>query len=143
MDTVRLRRTVAKGGDLVMSIYLKRVYDPADKLDGYRILVDRLWPRGLSKEKASLAEWMREIAASPELRKWFCHKPELFQEFRSRYLEELRKDEQKLQLIDHILNMAAKGNVTLLYGAKDTVHNHAIVLQGELMRISNESKSVR
>nr|WP_263323299.1 DUF488 family protein [Neobacillus sp. Marseille-Q6967] len=125
-----------------MSIFLKRVYEPVDEFDGYRILVDRLWPRGISKEKAGLAEWMKEVAPSAELRKWFCHKLELFEEFRVRYIQELQTDEQKLQLVDHILNMAAKGKVTLLYGANDRVHNHAIVLQEELMRISNESKLV-
>lgn len=123
-----------------MSIFLKRVYEPVDEFDGYRILVDRLWPRGISKEKAQLTDWMKEIAPSPDLRKWFCHKPELFDEFRTRYVEELRTDEQKLRLIDLILDRASNGNVTLLYGAKDPVYNHAIVLHDELIRILNSKE---
>jgi uncharacterized protein YeaO (DUF488 family) len=116
-------------------IFLKRVYEPYDESDGYRLLVDRLWPRGISKENARLSEWLKEIAPSPDLRKWFCHKPELFEEFRSRYVHELRTDEQKLQLIELIISMASKDRVTLLFGAKDPVYNHAIVLKEELTRI--------
>jgi uncharacterized protein YeaO (DUF488 family) len=116
-------------------IFLKRVYEPYDESDGYRLLVDRLWPRGISKENARLSEWLKEIAPSPDLRKWFCHKPELFEEFRSRYVHELRTDEQKLHLIEQIISMASKDRVTLLYGAKDPVYNHAIVLKEELTRI--------
>ncbi|MGX6444888.1 DUF488 domain-containing protein [Neobacillus sp. K501] len=119
-------------------IFLKRVYDPYDETDGYRILVDRLWPRGISKENARLSEWMKEIAPSPDLRKWFCHKPELFEEFRMRYVNELRTDEQKLHLMDQMIGMASQDRVTLLYGAKDSIHNHALVLKEELTRITEE-----
>ncbi|MBS4213721.1 DUF488 domain-containing protein [Neobacillus rhizophilus] len=115
------------------NIYLKRVYEPYDESDGCRILVDRLWPRGISKDAARLDHWYKEIAPSPDLRKWFCHKPELFDEFRSRYIQELRTNEEKLQLTNQIFEMAASQNVTLLYGAKDTVYNHAVVLYEELM----------
>ncbi len=115
------------------NIILKRVYDPYDESDGSRILIDRLWPRGISKEGARLTGWFKEVAPSNELRKWFCHKPELFEEFRTRYLDELRTDEQKLQLIQQILDLAEKGNVTLLYGAKDPVYNHANILLEELL----------
>ncbi|MDR7077021.1 uncharacterized protein YeaO (DUF488 family) [Neobacillus niacini] len=117
------------------NLFLKRIYEPYDELDGYRILVDRLWPRGISKDAAKLTAWQKEIAPSPELRKWFCHKPELFEEFRTKYIEELRTDEQKQKIIDEINTMTTKGRVTLLYGAKDPVYNHAIVLLEELSRI--------
>lgn len=114
---------------------MKRVYEPCDESDGFRILVDRLWPRGISKEAAKLTAWQKEVAPSPELRKWFCHKPELFEEFRVKYIEELRTDEQKQKIINEIITMTSKGRVTLLYGAKDPVYNHAIVLQEELTEL--------
>ncbi|MGJ7911851.1 DUF488 domain-containing protein [Neobacillus sp. LXY-1] len=119
-------------------LILKRVYEPFDELDGSRILVDRLWPRGISKESARLSHWYKEIAPSSELRKWFCHKPELFEEFRIRYLDELRTDVQKVQLIQQLREMAKRGTVTLLYGAKDAVYNHAVVLYEEMKRITEE-----
>jgi len=117
------------------NIYLKRVYGPYEEMDGCRILVDRLWPRGISKEAAKLSYWFKNLAPSNDLRKWFCHKPELFEEFRSRYLEELRTDEQKLDFLRQIIELSAQGSVTLLYGAKDPVHNHACVLMEELGRL--------
>ncbi|ALC89094.1 hypothetical protein AM500_04275 [Bacillus sp. FJAT-18017] len=120
------------------SISLKRIYEPYDETDGCRILVDRIWPRGISKESAKLSYWFKDIAPSSDLRKWFCHKPELFEEFRERYVYELRTDEQKQKLIDQILKTAANEQVTLLYGAKDTVYNHAVVLHEELMNRSGE-----
>jgi uncharacterized protein YeaO (DUF488 family) len=115
------------------NIFLKRIYEPYDESDGCRILVDRIWPRGISKESAKLTSWFKEIAPSPDLRKWFCHKPELFEEFRERYLHELRTDEQKRNLIEQILEKAANEQVTLVYGAKDPVYNHGVVLYEELM----------
>lgn len=121
-------------GFLMGDFFLKRVYEPYDESDGFRILVDRIWPRGISKEAAKLTAWQKEIAPSPELRKWFCHKPELFEEFRTKYIEELRTDEQKQGMINELITMRSKGKVTLLYGAKDSVYNHAIVLQEELNR---------
>ncbi|MGG3470790.1 DUF488 domain-containing protein [Neobacillus pocheonensis] len=116
------------------NIFLKRIYEPFDEMDGCRILIDRVWPRGVSKEAAKLSYWFKEIAPSPELRKWFCHKPELYEEFRGKYIEELRLDEQKFQMIEQIIDMASKDKVTLLYGAKDPIYNHARVLQEELVR---------
>ncbi|WP_328043257.1 DUF488 domain-containing protein [Neobacillus mesonae] len=121
------------GGNNMANIFLKRVYDPYDEGDGCRILVDRLWPRGISKENARLSFWLKEVAPSPDLRKWFCHKPELFQEFRERYLEELRIEGPQSEAAQQIIDIASKEPVTLLYGAKDPVYNHAIVLQEELM----------
>jgi uncharacterized protein YeaO (DUF488 family) len=124
----------------VTNIFLKRVYDPYDEADGYRVLVDRLWPRGISKENARLAFWLKDAAPSPELRKWFCHKPELFAEFRTRYLEELRTNEAQTQAVKQIIDLAEKDRVTLLYGAKDPVYNHAVVLYDELQWITQNSK---
>ncbi len=115
-------------------IFLKRIYDPYDENDGYRILIDRLWPRGIRKDAAKLTSWEKEIAPSSELRKWFCHKPELFPEFRLRYLEELHSDKQKSQKLDEIYQLAKEQQVTLLYGAKDPIYNHARVLKEELDR---------
>lgn len=117
-----------------MNIFLKRIYEPFDEMDGCRILVDRVWPRGVSKDAAKLAYWFKDIAPSQELRKWFCHKPELFDEFQSKYIDELRTDEQKLQMIEQIIDIASTGKVTLLYGAKEPVYNHARVLHEELNR---------
>jgi uncharacterized protein YeaO (DUF488 family) len=103
-----------KEGFVVGDFFLKRVYDPYDESDGFRILVDRLWPRGISKEAVRLTDWQKEVAPSPELRKWFCHKPELFEEFRTKYIEELRTDEQKQKIINEIITMTSKVRVTLL-----------------------------
>lgn len=110
-------------------LFLKRIYEPYDETDGYRILVDRLWPRGISKDDARLTFWLKDVAPSSELRKWFCHKPELFAEFRQHYLEEL-----KSQNLEQIMELTKNDRVTLLYGAKDPVYNHAIVLHEELVR---------
>lgn len=124
------------------SIILKRIYEPYDESDGFRILIDRQWPRGISKEGARLTSWLKEVAPSSELRKWFCHKPELFDEFRERYLDELHTDEQKLQIMGQIIEMASTDRVTLLYGAKDPVYNHANVLHEALMK-NIEKESLR
>jgi uncharacterized protein YeaO (DUF488 family) len=125
----------------VGDFFLKRVYESYDEADGFRILVDRLWPRGISKEAARLMAWHKEVAPSPDLRKWFCHKPELFEEFRTKYIAELRSDKQKQKIINEIISLESKGRVTLLYGAKNPVFNHAIVLQEELSRITDEVKA--
>ncbi len=104
---------------------LKRVYEPPDRSDGRRILVDRLWPRGLSKEKAAVDDWMKEIAPSAELRRWFGHDPEKWPEFQRRYRRELRARDD---LVREIAKRAARGRVTLVYGARDEEHNDAVVL---------------
>jgi uncharacterized protein YeaO (DUF488 family) len=116
------------------NIRVKRIYLPPSPKDGFRILVDRLWPRGISKERAAVDVWMKEIAPSPELRKWFCHKPELFPEFCRRYEQELEEDPIRNELAEQICNMAVEKGVTLLYAAKDPVHNHAVVLERWLNR---------
>ena len=112
-------------------IKIKRVYLQPKKEDGNRILVDRLWPRGLTKEKASVDLWLKEIAPSTALRKWFGHDPAKWAEFRTRYLAELRKSEEPLV---RLKQETAKGATTLLYGAKDEEHNEAVVLEELLTR---------
>jgi len=104
---------------------LKRAYEPAGHADGYRILIDRLWPRGLSKEKAAVNEWMKEVAPSADLRRWFGHDPERWRAFRRRYERELRAREE---LVREIAALASRRRVTLVYGARDEAHNDAVVL---------------
>ena len=104
---------------------IKRVYENPDPADGFRILVDRLWPRGLTKEKVHADLWLKEIAPSAELRKWFNHDPEKWEEFKVRYLSELDQNKKAVTLLKEQLK---KGEVTLLYAAKDQQHNEAIVL---------------
>ena len=107
-------------------IKIKRVYDPATPEDGKRILIDRLWPRGIKKEEAKIDEWLKDIAPSGELRKWFSHDPSKYQEFKKRYLKELQK---KSELLQEIRKETKKETVTLLFSAKDTEHNNATVLK--------------
>lgn len=107
-------------------IRIKRVYEKPHKQDGHRILVDRLWPRGLTKEKAKIDLWLKDIAPSPELRKWFGHDPEKWPEFKKRYLAELKRNREAVLLLKQALD---KDPATLVYGAKDEEHNAAVVLQ--------------
>jgi len=109
-----------------MKIKTKRIYDDPAKNDGHRILVDRVWPRGVSKEDARLDDWPKEIAPSDELRKWFDHDPDKFEEFAKKYRKELKDHKEEL---DKIREKAKDKTVTLLYGAKDTENNQAVVLQ--------------
>jgi len=113
-----------------MDIHVKRVYDKPAPTDGRRVLVDRLWPRGLKKEDARIDLWLKEIAPSGELRQWFGHDPDRFEEFRRRYSSELAEHESKLQ---ELRQRAKDGTLTLVYGARDTEHNDAVVL-AEVMR---------
>lgn len=112
------------------NLQLKRAYDPAAPSDGTRILVDRLWPRGVSKERADLTEWMKEIAPSTALREWFGHDPARWDEFQRRYRAELATHSAEL---DQIRALAQKGMVTLVYSARDQVHNDAVVLRDVLL----------
>jgi uncharacterized protein YeaO (DUF488 family) len=108
-----------------MNIQLKRAYEEPSKTDGTRILIDRLWPRGLTKEKAKIDLWLKDIAPSTELRKWFGHDISKWDEFKNRYNNELENNTASVsQLREHI----EKGKVTLVYGAKDKEHNDAVVL---------------
>ena len=115
-----------------MSIAVKRVYDLVSADDGYRVLVDRLWPRGLSHAMARLDLWLRDIAPSTQLRVWFGHDPERWPEFRSRYRREL---ERKAELLDRLLALQQQHErLTLLFGARDRAHNEAEVLASVLRR---------
>ena len=107
-------------------INIKRIYDAPVPADGRRVLVDRLWPRGVSKDKARIDEWLKEVAPSDELRKWFGHDPEKWEEFRRRYREELKDHEG---LLAQLRSEVRKGAVTLLFAAKDAEHNNAVVLK--------------
>ena len=113
-----------------MDVRLKRAYDPAAATDGSRVLIDRIWPRGVSREQAHLDEWARELAPSGELRRWFSHDPDRFAEFRRRYRAELTAQEAKLR---ELRQRARQGTLTLVYAARDTEHNDAVVL-AELLR---------
>ena len=108
-----------------MGVRTKRAYEQAEPGDGYRVLVERLWPRGVTKEQAHLDEWAKEIAPSPELRRWFGHDPVRFEEFRRRYRDELGAHGEEL---DALRRRARDGRLTLVYGARDTEHNDAVVL---------------
>ena len=112
-----------------MGIAIKRIYAPAGAADGYRVLVDRLWPRGVRKEDAALDAWLREVAPSPALRRWFGHEPSRWEGFRHRYAAELDT------LADHwrpLAERAARHRVTLLYAARDEEHNHALAQKNYL-----------
>jgi uncharacterized protein YeaO (DUF488 family) len=108
-----------------VDVQRKRAYDASSPTDGYRVLIDRLWPRGVSRDRAQLDEWARELAPSSQLRQWFGHAPERFEEFGRRYRAELVAQEAKLR---ELRERAAKGPVTLVYGARNTEHNDAVVL---------------
>lgn len=104
---------------------MKRAYDPPAADDGYRVLIDRLWPRGLRKENAHIDLWLKEIAPSTELRKWFNHQPELFPEFRRRYTAEVQANGEAFA---KLCELAGQGTLTLVYSARDSDHNDAVVL---------------
>jgi uncharacterized protein YeaO (DUF488 family) len=110
----------------MMHIRIKRVYEEPDAEDGTRILVDRLWPRGLTKEKAKVDLWLKDVAPSTELRKWFAHDPAKWTEFQKRYCEELNRNKEPFSLLKQ---EAGKGTVTLVYGARDEQHSEAVILQ--------------
>lgn len=107
-------------------IYLKRVYEEPSKDDGLRILVERLWPRGLTKERAAVDLWLKDVAPSPELRKWFGHDPARWEQFQERYRRELHDKKDALQLLKQ---KGEEGTVTLVYAARDEEHNGALVLK--------------
>ncbi|MCW8408301.1 DUF488 domain-containing protein [Legionella sp. PATHC035] len=111
-------------------IKIKRIYEQAEPSDGCRILVDRLWPRGVKKEDARVDLWLKDTAPSHELRRWFDHKPEKWEEFQKRYAKELEDKEESLQTI---IDKAKNQTITLLYSAQDEQHNNALALL-ELMR---------
>ena len=122
-----------------MDVRLKRAYERAGASDGYRVLIDRLWPRGIRREDSRLDEWARELAPSGELRRWFGHDPARFEEFRRRYTAELAGQEEKLR---ELRRRARRGTLTLVYGARDTEHNDAVVL-AEILRAGRRSDDRR
>lgn len=105
---------------------IKRIYEPYSKNDGYRVLVDRLWPRGVSKSDAQIDFWAKDISPTAELRKWFGHEPSRFNEFRARYLQELESNQESVR---KVIDGSENEVITFLYAARDTANNHAIVLQ--------------
>ena len=109
-------------------IRLKRVYDPPEPADGARYLVERLWPRGMKKERAALTAWLKEVSPSPELRKWYSHDPEKWPEFQKRYRQEL-KDEAHKPALEELRKAARKATITLVYAAHDEERNSAAVLK--------------
>jgi uncharacterized protein YeaO (DUF488 family) len=117
-----------------MAIRLKRAYDPPAEEDGYRVLVDRIWPRGVTKERLRIHAWLKDIAPSAELRTWFGHDPARWAAFRQRYADELS---QQADAVGHILRKVKEGPVTLVYGAKDPEHNNAVALMLYLTRRSD------
>jgi uncharacterized protein YeaO (DUF488 family) len=111
-------------------VQIKRVYDPVDGDDGYRVLIDHVWPRGATRERARLDEWARELAPSDELRRWFAHDPAKFDEFRARYRDELKAQREQ---IAKLRRRASAETVTIVYAARDRDHNNAVVV-AELLR---------
>lgn len=116
----------------MMCIHLKRVYDQPSKEDGYRVLIDRLWPRGVSKEKAHADQWLKEVGPSHQLRQWFQHDPEKFASFKEKYQQELTSGAQKeaFEQLKHIVQI--NDVVTLIFATRETSYNHAVVLKGML-----------
>lgn len=112
-----------------MDIRIRRAYEPARRSDGARILVDRVWPRGVKKEELAIEAWLKELAPSDRLRKWFGHDPERWQEFRERYFAEL---DERAEPLRALRALARKRRVTLVYGARDELHNNAVALRSYL-----------
>lgn len=112
------------------NVKLKRAYDPSSADDGKRILIDRLWPRGLKEADAAIDEWMKDVAPSTTLRKWFGHDPARWPEFRRRYLRELGQHHEE---VDRLRTLARQGPITLVFAARDEAHNDAVVLKGLLL----------
>jgi uncharacterized protein YeaO (DUF488 family) len=108
----------------------KRIYDPPDDGDGYRVLIDHIWPRGVSRDRACLDEWARELAPTAQLRKWFDHRPDRFAEFRARYRDELMAHADR---VEQLRRRGTTGRLTILYAARDREYNNAVVLT-ELLR---------
>ncbi|WP_438017284.1 DUF488 domain-containing protein [Sorangium sp. So ce315] len=121
-------RAAPAGGTTAGAVRLKRAYEPPETADGYRVLVDRLWPRGVRKDALAIDAWLKELGPSDELRRWFGHEASRWEEFASRYRDELRR-QPAAGLADELVARARRGTVTLVYGAKDELHNQAVVLR--------------
>lgn len=122
-----------------MKILLKRAYDEPTRSDGFRVLVDRLWPRGKKKADLRLDVWVKDIAPSTELRKWFGHDPKRWPEFCKRYQEELKSPKLRKLIADTVESARMHSAITLIYGAKDTEHNEAVVLQPIFKKMAGSS----
>jgi uncharacterized protein YeaO (DUF488 family) len=109
----------------MIDVRVKRIYDEPDPGDGYRVLIDHVWPRGVSRDRARLDEWARELAPSDELRRWFGHEPAKFEEFRRRYVEELEAESGR---VEELRRRARSGRVTIVFGARDVEHSNGPVL---------------
>jgi uncharacterized protein YeaO (DUF488 family) len=121
----------------MVSIWIRRAYEEPTRNDGYRVLVDRVWPRGVSREELEIDEWIRDLAPSTRLRRWFDHDPARWEEFRRRYFQELRGKEGTIR---GLLERIQRGRVTLVYGARDPDHNNAVALRAFLeKRIGRDS----
>jgi uncharacterized protein YeaO (DUF488 family) len=127
----RIRESLMKNKIPTGNVKLKRAYEPAAADDGTRILIDRLWPRGITKERAAIDQWMKDISPSTELRKWFGHDPARWDEFRRRYAQEARKNSD---LLDQLRSLARHGPITLVYSAHDEKHNDAVELRELILR---------
>ncbi|MFZ4450604.1 DUF488 domain-containing protein [Salibacterium aidingense] len=112
-----------------MPVQVKRIYEDAETEDGRRVLVDKVWPRGISKTKAALDDWAKEVTPSPGLRKWFNHEKEKFDTFAEYYKKELQSDEEAQKKLEELAEMAVSETVTLLFAAKDETYNHAVLLK--------------
>lgn len=125
-------------------IKIKRVYEQTSRRDGYRVFIDRLWPRGKKKSEVHFSEWDKELSPSHELRKWFSHDPRRWSEFKSAYLKELKSEEAKTK-IHELVALAKKKTITLVYGARDEVHNNAVILKSLLEKVMKKgtNKNVR
>lgn len=124
-----VRRVTAGRATLVVKV--KRAYDPVSRGDGARVLVDRLWPRGVAKENLEIDAWMRDLGPSDALRRWFGHDPARWEEFRQRYMKELAA---KKELLNELAAHARRGKLTLIYSARDRAHNQAVVIKEALAR---------
>ncbi len=130
MNHAERRQTAMDTHIAADNVRLKRAYEPADARDGTRVLIDRLWPRGISKQGAALDLWLKDLAPSTELRKWFGHDPARWAQFQDRYAAELREQAEPLA---QLRDLALHGRVTLVYSAHDEEHNDAVVLQRLLL----------
>ena len=124
----------------MLSLNTKRVYEKFSEDDGFRVLIDRLWPRGLNKKRAKIDYWAKEIAPSTELRKWFSHDPEKWSEFKKQYFKELGEHPQE---ISFIVKKADQGTVTLVFGSKEERFNNAVALMEYLRKVSKRSAVVK
>ncbi len=127
-----------KRTDAAEAVHLKRAYEEPARGDGYRVLVDRLWPRGVSREAIAVDAWMKEVGPSDALRRWFGHDPERWEAFAARYRDELHQ-EPAAGLVKELAARAAHETVTLVYGAKDEEHNQAVVLRDEIQKTSRHA----